>query len=181
MEEQRRFYLEARIVKRSDGMTCGAYISQDGRYRYYLLREWDREKPMLMICMLNPSTADVLTDDPTVRRCMNFARREKFGGIEIVNLFNLRTPNPEIILRHPDPKGPQYELFLGDELFKSRPVLCAWGSCGFGWRVDEMVKRMRGAGAELFCLGKNKDGNPKHPLYVPNTQPMVEWNPFESV
>ena len=58
-----------------------AVISRCGLYRYSLIREWDPMKKWCGWIMLNPSTADASTDDPTVRRCMGFAKLMNAGGI----------------------------------------------------------------------------------------------------
>lgn len=67
-----------------------------GRYRYLLWRTWDMTRPRLLWVLLNPSTADDQTDDPTLRRCIRFSRDWQYGGLEIVNLFAFRTPTRTI-------------------------------------------------------------------------------------
>ena len=68
-------------------MRGGATFSADRRYRYRLWREWDRSRAVVAFVMLNPSTADASRDDPTIRRCIGFARAWGFGGVEVANLF----------------------------------------------------------------------------------------------
>ena len=59
-----------------------AFISEDGRYRYALWRHMliPQNARRLVFCMLNPSTADALKNDPSIRRLMGFALRWGFGG-----------------------------------------------------------------------------------------------------
>lgn len=78
----------------------GCILSDCGAYRHRLWRLWDASLPTLAFVMLNPSTADQLADDPTIRRCISFARAWKFGRLEVVNLFALRTRKPDELLRH---------------------------------------------------------------------------------
>jgi hypothetical protein len=80
----------------------GCILSDCGTYRYRLWREWDKSCPVL----LNPPTADHLTDDPTITRCMSRAVAGKFGRLEVANLFPLRATDPDELLTHPDPVGP---------------------------------------------------------------------------
>ncbi|TMF61888.1 MAG: DUF1643 domain-containing protein, partial [Chloroflexi bacterium] len=68
----------------------GATFSADRRYRYRLWRRWDGARPVVAFVMLNPSTADARRDDPTIRRCIGFAKSWGFGGVEVVNLFAYR-------------------------------------------------------------------------------------------
>jgi hypothetical protein len=74
-----------------------AIISECGRYRYRLTREWG-DGPLLTFAMLNPSTANAEIDDPTIRRCMSFGRREGASGISVFNLF--AQPTPRGLLAH---------------------------------------------------------------------------------
>jgi hypothetical protein len=55
--------------------------------------------------MLNPSTADHLTDDPTITRCLSRAIAMKYGRLEVANLFPLRATDPAELLTHVDPLG----------------------------------------------------------------------------
>lgn len=157
-----------------------AKISDCGSYRYDLWRGWDVRKPELRIIMLNPSTADASLDDPTIRRCMTFAEREGFGGIIVVNLFAFRATSPADMKTAPDPFGPEgsdvIEWALSSAVRDDLPVLCAWGTHGAHRdRASTVMLSARGHGTRLVCLGVNKDGHPRHPLYVAGNQPFLPF------
>lgn len=156
-----------------------ADVSACGTYRYTLERQWGMGPPLCFI-MLNPSTADASLDDPTIRRCMGFARREGAGGIWVANLYALRSTSPALLGVHPDPVGPENDRAIGDVLLMGalghHPVIAAWGA----WqtrdgRADHIVERAADFGADLRCLGTTKDGHPRHPLYVRADQPLVPF------
>jgi len=159
-----------------------AEISQCGEYRYSLTRIWDRSLPVLSWCMLNPSTADACTDDPTVRKCVGFAKRLGYGGIRIVNLFAFRARNPLDLLAAADPSGPENEEVLND-LVHRRSVMVGWGASVRRLRIQTPITwlsdvgRMRiayGPSTCWRCLGFTKSGEPRHPLmlsYDTTTQP----------
>src|SRR5262245_43759244 len=107
----------------------GAVISKCGQYRYDLWRVWDDAAPIMIFVMLNPSTADGETDDPTIRRCMGLARRECCGGIRVRNIFALRATNSGDLLKHPDPSGPLNEKYLRDArvVGAQTRLIVAWG------------------------------------------------------
>lgn len=157
-------------------MTSDALISSCGQYRYWLTREWDEGSFSLPIIMLNPSTADASEDDPTIRRCIAFAKREGFGGVRVMNLFAFRSPSPVAMKASADPIGPEsfrhFEtLFAHVASNTEHPVLCAWGSHGGHMGRDAaIIKEARYFGARLVCLGTTKDGHPRHPLYVKGDQ-----------
>lgn len=152
-----------------------ATISACGTYRYTLARIWDESKYCLPIVMLNPSTADADKDDPTIRRCIRFARRENFGGIYVVNLFAARSASPLLLSRLMDPVGPENDHWLRvvKDVAKAcgNPILCAWGAHPMVLSSVAYVLR----GAELVCLGKTVTGFPRHPLYVPSDQPFMPY------
>lgn len=83
-----------------------AVISECGSYRYRLERVWEAEKDRVAFIMLNPSTADASKDDPTIRRCIGFAKAWGFGGLIVGNLFALRSTDPKALYGHKDPVGP---------------------------------------------------------------------------
>lgn len=152
----------------------GCVLSDCGTYRYRLHREWDKSRPTLAFLMLNPSTADHLTDDATVTRCLLRAAAGKFGRLEVANLFPLRATNPAELLTHPDPIGPKdggisADGAILDVISAAQTVICAWGAhAAAAKRADEVLRLIRMAGMrnKLYHLGLNKDGSPKHPLYI---------------
>jgi hypothetical protein len=160
-------------------MTIGsAVISADGTYRYSLVRIWDPARPRLVFVMLNPSTADASEDDRTIGRCMDFARRNGYGSIEVVNLFALRSTDPRHLATHPDPVGPDNDLHLQRAAYR-RVVVVAWGAHPMTkQRVAPVLRLLRNASREctLHCLGMTKSLAPRHPLYVSGTQPLVPYD-----
>ena len=162
-----------------------ATISPCGKYRYDLTRQWRwghsaLGSHLLPIIMLNPSTADADVDDPTIRRCISFARREGFDGIRVVNLFAYRATSPGDMKIAADPFGPEGSAYIERTLEMAAvletPVLAAWGAHG-GFRArDEAVRiSAKGWGARLVCLGVTAAGHPRHPLYVKGDQPFVAY------
>lgn len=122
--------------------------------------------------MLNPSTADAEQDDPTIRRCMGFAKDWGYGGLMVGNLFAFRATRPEILYREKDPVGDMNDLFLKQMSEQCARVVFAWGEHGKLYDAAIRVSAMfPGAG----CLGKNKSGMPKHPLYVRKDAALTQY------
>lgn len=152
---------------------AGCILSDCEQYRYRLWRHWNRDLPSLGFIMLNPSTADHQVNDPTITRCLQRALAGgKFGGLEVVNLFPLRSTDPDGLLRHPAPLGDRADRNNGaimDALDRCSMVICAWGAhkAAPAQAADVLrIIRMCGRGPLLHHLGLNKDGSPKHPLYI---------------
>lgn len=156
----------------------GAIISGCGRYRYELTRRWDDGGPLLEWIMLNPSTADADQDDPTVRRCIAFAKRWGYGGIVVHNLYALRATSPGVLIgygtRPIHAIGPDNLDYLrSDDARRADCTIAAWGAhaAGLWWHEFGLrIERDR-----LFCLGTNQGGSPKHPLYVPSSRTPIPW------
>jgi hypothetical protein len=146
-----------------------AVISDCGTYRYQLKRVWNEALPLLVYVMLNPSTADHTVDDPTILRCMGFARRLGYGGIVVVNLFAFRSSRPADMQAAADPVGPLNDEHIAEVLVDAyrdnAMVICAWGTGGgFKSRDVEVGRLIEDYGLVPFCLGRTKDLHPKHPL-----------------
>lgn len=138
------------------------------QYRYLLTRRWSDAAPLTM-CMVNPSTADAFAVDPTVARCVRLARREGRGGLVIVNLFSLRAT---------DPIGPATDAFLRASLGQAGEAVAAWGVHGeLHGRAAAVVAELVEHGITLRCLGTTKHGQPRHPLYVKASTPLVAYRP----
>ena len=164
-------------------------------YRYLLTRDFrtlenDPARTALFI-MLNPSTADEFDDDPTIRRCVSFAKREGCSRLEVVNLYAMRATKPERLLTVSARAalGPKNKRTILNALDRGPAVaIAAWGAW---W--DTQSKRVTGPGfarlavesfarereITLHCFGTTKSGAPRHPLYVRADQPLIpfaaEW------
>lgn len=142
-------------------------------YRYTLERHWGDTKPAVFV-MLNPSTADAFTEDPTIRRCISFAKREGCGGLIVVNLFALRATDPRALYSHADPVGPLNDGIVYEAHYQGSPVIAAWGTHGALNGRDRAVCSLLEF-CDLMALGVTKDGHPRHPLYVPGDAPLTVW------
>lgn len=152
-------------------------------YRYVLGRFID---PMHgvgsgLFVMLNPSTADDSTDDPTIRRCASFARRFGWLSFRVVNLFAIRATDPkdlaDLLAGGADIVGPDNDRTLHSALNSSSQVVAAWGASGGELaKARAGVVRAANPGVEWWCLGTTKDGAPRHPLYVRGDAPLERWS-----
>lgn len=120
--------------------------------------------------LLNPSTADADQLDPTLRRCVTFAKREGFGGMVILNLYAFRTEHPKVMLAASEPVGPDNDRILASA---TGTIVAGWGANAAPARVAEALALL----PRLHVLGTTKDGHSRHPLYVRADAPMVEWAP----
>lgn len=153
-------------------------FSKCGSYRYTLWRAWGSavfssdEFPARFVAFigLNPSTADDLRNDPTIRRCIGFARDWGFEAFCMLNLFALRTPHPSALFREELPVGAFNNAWLRKIVPLASQVIAAWGIHGAHMGRAAAVAAMF---PKLDCLGVTKDGHPRHPLYMPhNTRPV---------
>lgn len=148
-------------------MGSSAEFSPCLRYRYFLRRVWDDKLPLCAWVMLNPSTADAQHDDPTIRKCIGFARRWKCGGICVANLFAWRATDPRELRDTDDPVGPDNDRWLA-QAAKCGMVVLGWGANPLAARRSEAaIRLLRTCGAEPLWLRATATGQPCHPLYMP--------------
>lgn len=146
------------------------------QYRYTLTREWSTTGTVVPWIMLNPSTADANTDDPTIRRVISFSKAigPHIRGLIVVNLFPYRATNPADLVKQPsDVIDPPANFHIVSQMLEhskrqNTPIVCAWGSQPIARdAAKSWCRLMKNTGVSAVCLGKNKDGSPRHPLYVP--------------
>jgi len=156
-------------------VNTSAVLSNEREYRYQLVRSWDSEKPTLAFIMLNPSTADEVEDDPTIRRCVGYAEDWGFGELIVGNLYAYRTSDPEELNKIENPVGPKNNKYLENICDKADKVLVAWGANeAVGDREAEVAKSLD---SELYALDTTKHGHPNHPLYQPKDVEPEIWEP----
>ena len=136
------------------------------RYRYALWRKWDARRPAYALFIgLNPSTADEVTDDPTLRRCVGFAKAWGYDAVCVANLFALRETDPAELKKHPEPVGDDNDRWLKALARSAEVVIAAWGVHGGFMGRDRAVRCM--LAGKLSYLALSKGGQPRHPLYLP--------------
>ena len=150
-------------------------------YRYGLGRRleldlFSQAKRRVAFCMLNPSTATHDTDDPTIRRCIGFARAWDFDALEVGNLFAYRATNPSALRHQPDPVGPENDGAIVEMAKRCAFVVCAWGTYGeLNGRGATVLELLRRAGAGLRALSFTRGGQPSHPLYLRADLEPIPW------
>ena len=152
--------------------TMGAVII--GAYRYTLWRNWDEHLPRVLFVLLNPSTANAVQDDVTLRCCIRFARSWSFGSLEIVNLFAFRATYPAHLRTVTDPIGPLNDAYIYEATARSALVVCGWGNYGSLYSRDIAVLQLF-TGREVYCLGTTKESLPRHPLRIARNTPLVRY------
>lgn len=146
----------------------GAFFSTCRTWRYALWRRWGKRSGRFVAFIgLNPSTADETINDPTVTRCINYAKRWGFDGMYMLNMFAYRATDPNDMKAATDPVGPRHDEWLRVYANRCALVVAAWGTHGIYLnRNRTVISLFRREGIDLHCLGRTKDGHPKHPLYL---------------
>lgn len=161
-----------------------ALLSEDGRYRYTLNRIWGHPHDLVTWIMLNPSTADANLDDPTIRRCIGFARAWGHGGITVVNIYAYRATKPADLWKAGDPTGPKNDETLRQALDQAArngtPVIAAWGAHVGEYSGHWVYALAHARGVQLLALGTTKAGQPRHPLYLPKSATPEPWRPNDA-
>jgi len=160
----------------NDSLTLyGAVFSDCRTWRYVLWRKWDRQRPMLNVIGLNPSTADETKDDPTIRRCVGFARSWGYGGLVMTNVFAYRSTDPNRLRWVDNPVGLANLAWIEREARRAGKVLAAWGALhkDLAPQAERVRTTLHKNGVRVWCLAKTKAGHPAHPLYQPAARQPV--------
>ena len=150
-----------------------ATISDCQKYRYALSRTWDCKERAVLFIALNPSTADEKNDDPTIRRCIDYAKNWGYGILLVANLFAYRTKNPEKLRYVKNPVGNDNDQHIIKLSKKANLIVAAWGNEGSLFNRDKEVVRLI---PNLMCLKVNKSGQPAHPLYQKNGIELIRFS-----
>lgn len=155
-------------------MWPAAEISGDGRFRYLLSRSWIGDGRTVTFIGLNPSTADARQDDPTIRRCVGFAKCLGASTLLMVNLFGYRSTDPRALLTAEDPVGPDNDAWLERAVKQSDVAIAAWGNGGSLLNRGQRVAHT--FAGRLQALELTKGGMPKHPLYIRQSARPVPYD-----
>ena len=150
-----------------------ATFSDCRKYRYALSRTWNGKKKTILFIGLNPSTADEKIDDPTIRRCINYAQNWGYGSLLMVNLFAYRATMPSELKNVKNPIGNDNDLHIIELSKKADLAVAAWGNEGFLLNRDKEVKKLI---PNLMCLKINKSGQPAHPLYQKKDLKLIKYS-----
>ncbi len=155
----------------------GAIFDRTNTYRYTLWRVWSPDHPRITFIMLNPSTANEQRNDPTISRCIAFARHRGFGALEVVNLFACKATYPRDLLKVANPVGEENDRFLTQALSRSSCIVAAWGIKGTLMDRDKQILQLLEHRQHVYCLGMTRGGHPRHPLYVKGDTGLAAFPP----
>ena len=150
-----------------------ANISKDKIYRYTLSRTWDSTKPTVLFIGLNLSIADENIDDPTITRCINFAKDWGYGTLLMANLFAFRSTYPKEIYLIDDPIGKDNDHYILECVKQSDLIIACWGNNGTYMDREKIIKELV---PNLYCLQKNKNGTPHHSLRLSRDINPIPFN-----
>ena len=144
-------------------MNFKTIFSTDRVYRYTLVREiGDSDKTLFFLC-LNPSTADEIKNDPTVTRCIGYARDWGFGRLLVGNIFAIRSTDPKLLYKTDDPVGSENDKWIKKMAEHSDLTVGAWGNHG---QLNSRSAQINKLITDINCLKITKLGEPSHPLYL---------------
>ncbi len=163
----------------------GAVFQTRRDYRYALWRKWDPSKPSVLFVLLNPSIADEKETDPTLTRCLNFAKNWDYGEMFVGNLYALRATHPAALAKAKHPTGPLNDKYL--ELMQRRchASIVGWGNGPSGLhslreralKVNAMLSKTQ----QVMCLGRTNKGRPVHPLRVEGDKKPIPFQIGRSI
>ncbi|NUO50702.1 MAG: DUF1643 domain-containing protein [Polyangiaceae bacterium] len=161
--------------------SSGARFSADERHRYVLWRDLEQpesaSRGTVCFLMLNPSTADHTRNDPTIRRCIGYARRWGFNRLTVVNLHSFRSTDPRALYTTPDTEGDdENKRTIVYQARSAQLLVCAWGQHGALRDRGKMIAQaLADHGVSMHVLGLTKAREPAHPLMLKKDLEPTRW------
>lgn len=147
------------MITEKETIKCEAVFNDDHTHRYLWKRVWNKDKPLICVLMLNPCLSDnIITDTTTTLVVNNVARLEKYGGVEIINLYSCLTTRLSFRWNSDsDLNDPENDDFIRKAANDCETVLLAWGrgmmtNQRFVDRVDTVLELLRPYAEKLFVL-----------------------------
>jgi hypothetical protein len=149
--------------------TVIALFSKCQQYRYQLSEVRDKNMPLVLWVLMNPSAACTKYSDPMLRKTGKFARSWGYGGQLVGNVHAYRATDKNRLLEVADPIGPENDRMMLEMATQAKTIVLAYGQPlralrQRGEAVVALISHHKG----LSHLELAKDGTPKHPLYLPD-------------
>ncbi len=159
-----------------------AWFSEDGVYRFALTRELGGDRTAVF-AGCNPSTADAFVPDPTITKDVGFATRWGMGRIVKVNANAYKATDPDDMHAAAkagiDVVGPGNDRAIALAVAAAREtdgvVVLGCGNHISMARIRQVVEIVQAGGMMPMCLWINKNGTPKHELYIKYEQPLIPF------
>ncbi len=155
-----------------EGVRGTAEFSACGRYRHMLGRDWTLPGVVpraILFVGLNPSVADAFASDPTCHRELTFARDWGYSRYLKGNILDWRATSPRDIPHESDLARSVRNLPVLLALsLEAEVIVIATGNVHprYAEIARDTCDALRGTGKPMMCLGLNRTGNAKHPLYL---------------
>ena len=145
-----------------------AEFSKDKKYRYSLSRKWS-EKEQVLFILLNPSKGDGINDDPTIRRLISISKNLGYGGFKVVNLYTIITPMRNKLYDKKRKISKKNKNLIFNLIPQYKTIIYGWGATENEpiWLKNKIKNPM--------CFQINKNGSPKHPLYLKKSSSLREY------
>lgn len=161
-----------------------AVISNCGLYRYRLERDVQMTGVVAALFGVNPSTADAVVNDATIRKDIGFAKVNGWRSFIKGNLFGYRATDVRELARVRDPVGPENDKHLWLMVSEADGLIPCWGSRDkiperLRARIGPVIVRLLASGKPVMCFGRTKSGDPRHPLMLAYSTPLEPWETAE--
>lgn len=165
------------------------WLSNTGHHRYWLSKRLTKKqvKKTTVWLMLNPSKATAKVTDLTFLKCIGFSKNLGAHELIIVNLFAMRSTSPlalwdkgnmtNIIGYHNDYMINKAITRANHGLIFAfgQPPNGSWAKAVWSTRVVGCWDIAKSLDKKPMCLGKTKDGWPRHPSRLAYDTDLEKW------
>ena len=162
-----------------------AILSPCMQYRYRLDRVIGMTGPVYAFFGVNPSTADASLDDATVRKWIGFCKRWGASRFIVGNVFAYRSTDVRELATVDDPHGPDIGDHITDIITEADILVPCWGNTTkvpptLKSFFDVLMDALVSSGKPVMHFGRTNSGDPKHPLMLGYSTPLIPWEGGEA-
>lgn len=160
-----------------------AIMSPCGNYRFRLERDCSLPFPgskVIAYFGVNPSTADAVIDDQTVKKWRGFTIRNQGHRFIVGNVFSYRSKDVEDLQTAPLMYEDEHWNHIRGIIADADLLVPCWGSRNklpprAVERLGVFLELLLESGKPVFHLGLTKTGDPSHPLLLGYDTPFTPW------
>ncbi|BAW27538.1 DUF1643 domain-containing protein [Pseudomonas putida] len=152
-------------------------------YRYRLEREVQPEGITYAYFGINPSTADAVENDATVRKWIGFTQRNGGRRFIVGNVFGFCSKDVKRLAAHTvaTAKGPDWAEHFDQIIADADVLVPCWGASTKIPRhlrdeLDNVLARLVASGKPVKHFGVTAGGQPLHPQMLAYATPLIPWS-----
>ncbi|MDE3320402.1 DUF1643 domain-containing protein [Acinetobacter baumannii] len=149
-----------------------AIFSDCQKHRFRLERQLEGNKVVVAVFGVNPSTADSVNNDSTVKKWIVFANKLEARKLIVGNMFSYISPYVKDLATCGEVTNIENEKHLEDIIRDADVLIACWGArskvrAALRPYFDQLMDKLKNSNKPVYCFGYTKYGDPRHVGRIP--------------